>query len=58
MFSSGLRHGFGKEYDENKRLRFEGTYDCGKKLRGKEFDSKGYLIYEGYYINGERELDN
>ena len=39
-------------------MRFEGIYDCGKKLRGKEFDSKGYLIYEGYYINGERELDN
>ncbi len=36
-------------------LKFEGEYLNGiKNGKGKEFDTKGKIIFEGEYLNGKR----
>ena len=34
-------------------LIFDGEYNNGERIRGKEYDD--ILIYEGEYINGKRK---
>ena len=46
--------GFGKEYDYDDNLIFEGEYLNGERNgKGKEY-WKGNLIFEGEYLNGKR----
>ena len=41
------------EYDENKKLKFEGEYSYGlRNGRGKEYN--GELLFDGYYLNDIR----
>ena len=49
------RNGKGIEYHENKST-FEGEYKDGKRIngKGKIFNNKGNLIFDGDYINGKR----
>ena len=45
-----------KEYDENRKLKFEGEYLNRKRMRngkGKEYDNE-QLILIGEYLNGKR----
>jgi len=43
-----------KEYHENGKLKFEGEYLNGIKIKGKELDDDGDLEFEGEYLNGNR----
>ena len=49
------RNGKGMEYHENKST-FEGEYKDGKRIngKGKIYNNKGNLIFDGDYINGKR----
>ena len=59
-YLTGKRNGKGKEYYSNGKLKFEGEYLNGKKLKDKGYDTKGNLIFKleksgnakEYYING------
>ena len=53
-YIDGEKNGKGREFffEKNEVLKFEGQYFNGKRLYGKEYNSKGDLIYEGEYING------
>ena len=49
------KNGYGKEYYDNGRIKFEGEYLNGKRNGdGKEYDKFGNLIYEGKYLDGKR----
>ena len=50
---------FVKEYYSDDVLKFEGGYLKGEKNgKGKEYDSKGKLKFEGEYLNGKRKEYN
>ncbi len=54
-YLNGERNGKGKEfYEDNGRLKFEGEYSNGKKLKGKEYNEKRQIIYKGEYFNGKK----
>ena len=45
----------GKEFDvfDKPKILYEGNYIKGKKSKGKEYDEKGKLKYEGEFSNGK-----
>ena len=54
-FVIGERNGKGKEYNEGKKLLFEGEYLNGKRHgKGKEYYKNSKLRFEGEYLNGKR----
>ena len=46
----GKKYGIGKEYHINGKLKFEGEYYNGYKLRGKLYYFEGNLKFEGEYL--------
>ena len=47
-----------KEY-ENNILKFEGEYlNDERNGKGKEYDSNGKIIFEGYFLKGDRRSKN
>ena len=49
------KNGYGKEYESNNRLIYEGEYLNGERNgKGKEYDKKGNLIFQGEFIDGKR----
>ena len=62
-YLNGKRHGKGKEYYHDGKLKFEGEYLNGKRNgKGKAYNSK-YIFFEGNYLNGKKhgngkEYDN
>ena len=56
-YINGKRHGKGKEYYYDGKLKFEGEYLNGKKWNGKGkeyYYCNDELKFEGEYLNGER----
>ena len=53
---NGKRNGKGKEFNNNGKLIFEGTFENGKRWngKGKEYNKEGELIFEGEYKEGKR----
>ena len=49
-------NGYGKEYNVNDKLQFDGEYKNGIKWCGKviEYNSDDKLIFEGNYLNGKK----
>jgi len=47
-YKNGRRNGKGKEYDDNGKLKFEGDYLYGYKIKGKYYID-GILEFEGEY---------
>ena len=48
-----MKDGYGKEYKDNK-LIFEGIFIKGMKNgKGKEYNEKGEIIFEGEYFEAE-----
>ena len=45
-YLKGKRNGKGKEYYHNGTLKFIGEYKSGNKWDGKEYDTKGNLLFE------------
>ena len=43
-YKNGRKNGKGKEYYNNKHIKFEGEYLSGKKIEGKEYDINGNLV--------------
>ena len=58
FYKNGRRDGEGKEYYENKILKFEGEYSNGIKIRGSKYDKLGnrYLTFD--HGNGEEKYNN
>ena len=49
-YLNGRKNGKGKEYNtSNGKLKFEGEYRDNKRIKGKEYDWDGNLIFEGLY---------
>ena len=57
-FLFGKKNGKGKEYYYNGKLKFEGEYLEGKRLKGIGYDIKGKIILELKYKQGEEYYDN
>ena len=54
-YLSGLKSEKGKDF--HNRLKYEGEYLDGKRNgKGKEYDINGNLIFEGTYIDGEKQI--
>ena len=53
-YLNGKRNGEGKEYYDNKKLKFEGKYLYGHKFKGKEYYVSGELKFEGDYLYSEK----
>ena len=51
-YLNGRKNGKGKEYDENKKLKFKGEYLNGFKIQGKGYNETGNVIFE-LYRNGK-----
>ena len=48
-YLNGKRHGYGKEYDEDGVLWFEGLYEFNKRKKGKEYFDEENVLFEGVY---------
>ena len=54
-YLNGRRHGLGKEYYVNRKLKFFGEFKHGRKNgHGREYDFLGGLKFEGEYKNNKR----
>ena len=55
-YLNGIRwNGKGKEFNNNKKIIFEGYYINGKKVgQFKEYNSKDILIFDGEYVDGKK----
>ena len=51
-YSNDLTIGIGKEYNENKKLIFEGEYKNNKRWNGKGYDTNNNIVYEIQNGNG------
>ena len=50
-YLNGRRHGKGRKYFGDGKLKFEGEYLNGEKNgKGKEYNNKGILIFDGEYL--------
>ena len=47
------KHGYGKTFNNNGKLIFEGSYNNGRRELGKEFDNNGNALFIGKYQNGK-----
>ena len=59
IYSNGKRNGYGKEYNEDGNLIFEGEYLDGKRWKGiaKEYDEDtGKLIFEYGLLGGKIDV--
>ena len=43
---NGLRHGIGKEYYDNGKIKYEGEFLKGEKWNIKRYDKNGNVLYE------------
>jgi antitoxin component YwqK of YwqJK toxin-antitoxin module len=48
-YQDGQLHGSGKVYYPNGRCEYDGTWDNGDLLRGREYTPQGVLRYKGQF---------